>query len=214
MLNFVRNVFVAAWQPIWQGVIKVFTSIWNRISEPVNKVKSIFKELINFVKNVFTGNWKGAWQSIIKIFSSIWSGLKGAVKAPINGVIKIINGFIKGINKRKIPDWVPVVGGKGINIPTIPLLAKGGEIARAGRVIVGDAGPEMLDLPVGAKVTPLRDGSGLASDDEVIRILRLVLAELKELGSSLYDVILDALVNGTKIDWDNRELARLVKKFA
>lgn len=214
MLNFVRNVFVAAWQPIWQGVIKVFTSIWNRISEPVNKVKSIFKELINFVKNVFTGNWKGAWQSIIKIFSSIWSGLKGAVKAPINAVIKIINGFIKGINKLKIPDWVPVVGGKGINIPTIPLLAKGGEIAKAGRVIVGDAGPEMLDLPVGAKVTPLRNGSGLASDDEVIRILRLVLAELKELGSSLYDVILDALVNGTKIDWDNRELARLVKKFA
>ena len=47
-------------------------------------------------------------------------------RAPINLIIDGINAFIKGLNKIKIPDWVPAVGGKGINIPTIPKLAQGG----------------------------------------------------------------------------------------
>ena len=37
----------------------------------------------------------------------------------------LINGFIKGVNKIKIPDWVPGVGGKGIKLPTIPRLRVG-----------------------------------------------------------------------------------------
>ena len=44
---------------------------------------------------------------------------------PINYVIDQINGFIKGINKIKVPDWIPGIGGKSINIPTIPKLRIG-----------------------------------------------------------------------------------------
>lgn len=47
------------------------------------------------------------------------------LKLPINGMVDLLNGFIKGINKIKIPDWVPGVGGKGINLPTIPRLRVG-----------------------------------------------------------------------------------------
>lgn len=34
------------------------------------------------------------------------------------------------MNTLKIPDWVPGLGGKGINIPTIPLLAEGGVLEK------------------------------------------------------------------------------------
>ena len=44
----------------------------------------------------------------------------------ING----INLFLRGLNKIKIPDWVPGVGGKGFNIPEIPRLATGGVFKR------------------------------------------------------------------------------------
>lgn len=38
-----------------------------------------------------------------------------------------MNAFIKGLNKLKIPDWVPGVGGKGLNIPLIKKLRVGME---------------------------------------------------------------------------------------
>lgn len=91
----------------------------------VNTLKNVFSGFIDFFKNVFTGNWKGAWESIKNIFSSIWDGIKTAFKIPINWVIDGINAFIRGINKITIPDWVPVVGGLGFNLSTIPNLETG-----------------------------------------------------------------------------------------
>jgi hypothetical protein len=41
------------------------------------------------------------------------------------------------------------------HIAQIPLLAEGGTVAQRGAAIVGEAGPELVDLPAGAKVTPL-----------------------------------------------------------
>jgi phage-related protein len=128
--------------------------------EPViSNIIGIFENLINFVKNVFAGDWSAAWQNIINIFENTFGGIGNLAKVPINGVIRLMNGFIRGINKIKIPDWVPELGGKGINIPSIPLLAEGGRILQAGTAIVGEAGPEMINLPQGAQVTPLTDGN-------------------------------------------------------
>lgn len=67
----------------------------------------------------------GAWENVKNIFSNIAKGLGNIFKSPINFIIGIINGFIGGLNKIKIPDWVPGIGGFGINIPQIPKLKVG-----------------------------------------------------------------------------------------
>ena len=103
----------------------VFTYISDVISSYVGMWIDVFGGIIDFIKNVFTGNWKGAWEAVRNIFKSIAEGLGNIFKAPINFIIDVINGFIKGLNMIKIPDWVPVVGGFGINIPLIPRLKKG-----------------------------------------------------------------------------------------
>ena len=90
-----------------------------------NNVINVFKNIIDFIKNVFTGNWKGAWENVKNIFKNIAEGLGNIFKTPINFIIDIMNGFIKGLNKIKIPDWVPAVGGKGIDIPLIKKLRVG-----------------------------------------------------------------------------------------
>lgn len=108
-----------------QAAFGIVQPIFNLIGNQFNMIKNIISNLIDFIKNVFTGNWKAAWQNVVNIFKSIMSGIANIIKAPINAIIGGINGFIKGLNKIKIPNWVPVVGGKGINIPLIPKLATG-----------------------------------------------------------------------------------------
>lgn len=126
----------------------------------VENIINIFNNLIDFIKNVFTGNWSDAWGNVVEIFKNIFSGIVNIAKLPLNQMINLVNGFIRGLNKVKVPDWVPGVGGKGINIPEIPKLAEGGEILQTGKAIVGEMGPELLELPKGAKVKPLDKTGG------------------------------------------------------
>lgn len=103
----------------------VFKGALEGLKPIIDNVIGIFKGIIDFIKNVFTGNWKGAWESLVSIFSNIFSGIINIAKMPINFIIRAINGFLKGLNKIKIPDWIPGIGGKGLNIPLIPELKKG-----------------------------------------------------------------------------------------
>lgn len=124
-----------------------FEVVKNQIQSIVEAIKGIFGGVIDFVKNVFTGNWQGAWEGVKNIFSSIFDGLAGIVKAPLNGIISIVNKVIGSINGVgfTIPDWVPIVGGKAfsLNIPEIPMFAKGG--IATGPSLVGEGGyPEYV----------------------------------------------------------------------
>lgn len=111
---------------IWSGISDFFTGIWDGI-------KSAFGAVVDFFSGIFTkaaDGIKSAFGGIKDFFSNLFQSVANIVKAPINWIIGGINGFIGGLNKIKIPDWVPVVGGKGLNIPTIPELAKGGVLKK------------------------------------------------------------------------------------
>lgn len=103
--------------PIYNFFSSIFQSICNIISNVISFIKNGFSQAASFVKNIFS-NVKNA-------ISNLFSGVVNIIKAPINGLIGLINGVIKGLNKIKLPDWVPGIGGKGINIPLIPKLAAG-----------------------------------------------------------------------------------------
>lgn len=91
----------------------------------ISAFQGILEGLLDFITGVFTGNWSQAWNGIKKVFGSAFDGMKALFKAPINWIIDGLNKFIGYVNKIKIPDWVPVVGGKGISLSKIPRLQKG-----------------------------------------------------------------------------------------
>lgn len=117
--------------PVLNGLISVFSAVFseivNALSGTVRLIVDIFNGIVDFVKNLFTVNWKSVWQNVVDIFEKLITGISNIFKKPINFVIDGINGFIKGINKIEVPDWVPVVGGKGFHISTIPRLRVGME---------------------------------------------------------------------------------------
>ena len=147
--------------PVVQGIIELvipivtvaistvgglISGLASSIGEIVAGIVEVFNGLISFIQGVFTGNWTQAWEGIKSIFGGAFDALVGLCKMPINAVISIINGAIRGLNSIScdIPDWVPVVGGQhfGINIAEIPLLARGG--FTNGPSIAGEAGTEAV----------------------------------------------------------------------
>lgn len=128
----VMTIITTIWNAIQSTmdfIISIFTTvfnfIWGIISGVINSIISAFQKVANVVKSVFT--------SVKNAISSLFSGVANILKAPINGLITLVNKVIKGLNKIKMPDWVPAIGGKGINIPLIPKLATGTNyIAREG----------------------------------------------------------------------------------
>lgn len=128
---------------------------FNSLKPVIENIKNIFIGLMNFIKGVFTGNWKQAWSGIVDIFKNLFSGVANIFKVPINTIITGINKVFASLGSITVPDWVPGIGGASFSLPQIPMLAKGGTTTEAGRVLVGEQGPEFLDLPKGATVTPL-----------------------------------------------------------
>ena len=128
------------------AVLAWFGQFAGGLGTVVQSAKTIFQGLLTFLSGVFTGRWSSIWQGIRQIFSGAFSGLAALVKIPINAVIALINKAISGINDLgiDIPKWVPVLGGKkfALNIPSIPMLAKGG--FTNGVSIAGEAGREAV----------------------------------------------------------------------
>lgn len=158
ILKFVGGVFLNSFKiyfAVWLGRL---SSIIQGVSTWVASIIRVFKGLIKFVKGVFTGNWKQAWEGVKDVFIGIFSSLGCLIKTPLNMVIGTINGAIAGINSLglKIPKWVPLLGGKSftINVPTIPMLAKGTNNWKGGLALTQEKGGEIMDLPRGTRIYP------------------------------------------------------------
>lgn len=205
--SFLSTVFKTDWTNTL-GVLGVpLNTLLSTIKSIWNMIKGVFNGIITFVSGTFTGNWKKAWNGVKSIFSSIVSGLANIFKSPINAIISGINSFIGGLNKIKIPDWVPGVGGYGFNIPKIPKLAQGGYVeANTPRLaMIGDnkrygeiVSPEnkMFEVMMSALKT-----YGLKNkDNEDIQVLVSILYEILEAIRSLRLV-----VDGDSLNDDNRK---------
>lgn len=125
LIDMITSILVPVIQVLGSIFSSVFSGIASTVSGVIGNVTGILNGIITFIKGVFTGNWKTAWNGIKQVFSNIVNGFANIFKAPINWIIDGINGFISGINKIKIPDWVPFVGGKGFKISKIPRLKVG-----------------------------------------------------------------------------------------
>ena len=136
-----------AFQLIGTVVSNVFGNILAVISGVIKGVTKVLSGIIDFIVGVFTLDWKRAWEGVKEIFQGIVDTFVAIFKAPINFIIDGINLFIKGLNKIKIPDWVPGIGGLGFHIEPLQKLAKGGVVDRPTTAVIGEAGREAV-LPL------------------------------------------------------------------
>lgn len=144
LMNWIKGVFATDWHAqfgVFGDVVEVFLNSFKGI---FNSIKQICSGFVTFLKGVFTGNVDMALKGILKILRGAANLIYSIFKAPVNMVIALfnglnqaiinaINGLVDGLNRIKVPDWVPGIGGKGINLShanytRIPYLAQGAVI--------------------------------------------------------------------------------------
>lgn len=149
------DVVKAVWDWICDYLAPVFTNAFDAVAAVLGGALDVLMGLFDVFAGLFTGNWEQMWNGVKEIFSGIWDAIVGVLKGAINIIINAINALIGGVNKIGF-------GEHKINIPLIPMLADGG-ILTSGSAIVGEAGPEFVQVSNGrAMVQPLSNHSDLA----------------------------------------------------
>lgn len=124
-----------------------------------------FRNAVDAVARFVTGTvWpaiqKGAevFRELGSIAGRVFSRLKEVVQEAVRFILRQLDRLLGPIGDiaGKVGGLVGKVGGL---VGKIPGLASGGTVTRSGMTWVGEQGPELLKLPRGAQVIPLRDGA-------------------------------------------------------
>jgi phage-related protein len=129
VIESIKNAFLSYVGFMWNDILSpilnifksIFDSIWNYISgiisNIIDKVKYGFSVIADFVRTTFS--------NVRDFIGSIFQAVGNVLKAPINAIIGTMNGVLRSLNKVKVPDWVPGLGGMSVNFPLIPKLKIG-----------------------------------------------------------------------------------------
>ena len=101
-----------------------------------------FEGFRNIVDSVF-GFIKTAVSGSIDVIKGYFSTLIGFYKGIFNGVATLWNNTV-GKLSFKVPGWVPGLGGKGFDVPNIPMLAEGGIVTKPTLALIGERGSEAV----------------------------------------------------------------------
>ena len=148
------DVVKTIWNTLCDFLAPVFTSTFDAIAAVLGGALDVLTGLFDVFAGLFTGNWEQMWNGCAEIFEGIWDAIVGVFKSQINGIIGFANTAINGLNKIGFGDHK-------INIPNIPELMAQGGVLTSGSAIVGEAGPEFVQVSDGrAMVQPLGNNGG------------------------------------------------------
>lgn len=144
--------------PLTTGWDNFWTGVKTGASNALANLQNIWSGCVGWFNSTIitpvSSAFKGLWEGIESFLTNPLEGIKTMFRNAFNWIIGKVNSLIGGLNKIKMPDWVPGLGGKGINIPKIPTLWKGSNYTLGGLTLVGEQGPELVNMPRGASVTP------------------------------------------------------------
>jgi tape measure domain-containing protein len=164
-INATRDVVNAAWDAIKTGT----TNAWTAAGGIVEGVKSAVSAVGEAVGKFFTGEGDGtlrgiigsAWDWIVdKIGNSgetIGNAMTQAIKTAKNMMIDAINDVIDSVNDAidAVNSVASAVGADTLDhIDRLSKYALGTQFAMGGLSVVGEDGPELMNVPRGASITP------------------------------------------------------------
>lgn len=143
------NELWAAFSTKFPGIAGFVTTSIDYVQSKVEAVKSYFSNLTSWIGSAFFGTWGEAWSKVSAKFGEIFGGLGGLIKAPLNGVIGMVNGALSKLNALNIELPAMLGGGTiGFNIPEIPRLAEGGVVSSPTLAMIGEGSEPEAVMPL------------------------------------------------------------------
>lgn len=107
---------------------------------------NIFGKALEAVGAVASALWEGmkaGFAGVVTVVTGYVNTLVSIYKGLFNGIATVWNNTI-GKLSFKIPGWVPGIGGKGFDVPDIPMLGDGGIVSSPTLAMIGERGPEAV----------------------------------------------------------------------
>jgi len=130
--GYLKDIIVTA----FNIAVDVISSAWTNISRIFDFIKGGISLLINVFGSIKDG--------ISNAFSTIYDLITWPFRTAFNFIADAWNNTV-GQLSFTMPDWVPVIGGKGFSMPKLPKFHDGG-------IVPGPAGKEMLAILEGGEV--------------------------------------------------------------
>ncbi len=156
----------------WDDIKIKLAETWNFIKQTAGSVWDSIRNTASIAWNSITNILSSSWNIIRSTASSVWEGIKGSIVSPIQSARDTLNGIIISIKnafanmnitipKPKLPHISVATKYKTVGTVSVPypdfnvsFYAKGTDFHPGGWAIVGEEGPELLNLPRGSQVIP------------------------------------------------------------
>ena len=232
---------VAAFILLWKKSDKFrgfWINLWGNIKETALEAKDKLVSMFTSVIDFFKSNWKGILLLIVNPFAGAFAllyknvdGFRNKIKAAIDKIKSFFNVSLKFRNLKMPHIKLTLEKGSGLAAKAAKLLGLSGvpkfSVKWYAKGAIFDK-PTLFATPYGMKgvgeagaeaVTPIDKlqeyvSTAVASQNaELVSVLNGILTAIKQMDSGMYKNIETALDN-RKIQWNDRELGRLVTKYA
>jgi tape measure domain-containing protein len=184
-----------------------FVERWDKIVEQVSWAWDQVKPILSNLKDWLGENIPNAAKALKDKFDEVWPQIKSAVDSAGSAIKGVIDGITGAISAALSAaqgfanwwnSWNPASKTVRVNSVTvdsggsIPAFASGGVMQRSGWALVGERGPELVQLPRDARVYNNRESQQIGQGDVTVNVYATVASEID-------------------IDWMAREVARKIR---
>ncbi|MDX8151869.1 hypothetical protein SK069_09715 [Patulibacter brassicae] len=177
-----------------RAVVSVIRSIVSAVRTAAGGVRSAFDGIVSFVS--------GLPGRIAKAASGMWDGLKAGLDAVVEWIRRRINDLTSAISSIPLMPDIPTIqapagdGGPFLGAaadavagatkkPKRRKRATGGMVAYGETTLVGERGPELVQLPTGSKVTPAHETARQLGAQAITRVIQIVMPDGRVLAEAV-----------------------------
>lgn len=231
MMPIVINAAILLFMEIVKAIPAIAVALFQAMPQVLNAVLVGLQPVIGIVGNIFT-NAKNTilniWNSIKATATSVWNAIKSAITSPISAAYNAVSNIIQRIRSLfnftwKLPHLklphVSISGGFSLKPLKVPHFAlkwykEGGIFDKPTIAGIGEAGSEAVlpthKLDKFLEEAVLRTKGSERTDELLETMIMLMQSMMRDMPRKMVEEMAGTL----KLDWNDRELGRMVKNYA